>query len=139
MRLAGLLGITVTALVHFFLLRPLQDLDGLDLLADTLLHVVVPLLAVAGWLLAGPRPRWDLATLAFATAWPLAWLGVTLVVGATTGWYPYPFLDVDTEGWGSVLVASLAVTALFGALAAVVRIVDVQGRPLPRRDRSRRE
>ena len=29
-RLAGLVGITVTGLVHFFLLRPLLDLDGAD-------------------------------------------------------------------------------------------------------------
>ena len=46
LRLAALVGITITAVVHFVLLRPLLDLDGLDLLADALLHRVVPVLAV---------------------------------------------------------------------------------------------
>ncbi len=46
MRLAGLVGITVTGLVHFVLLRPLIDLSGWDWAADKLLHMVVPVLAV---------------------------------------------------------------------------------------------
>src|SRR6188472_4268620 len=55
-RLAAIVGITVTGLVHFTLLRPLLDLHGAGWAADKLLHMVVPLLAVVGWLLAGPRP-----------------------------------------------------------------------------------
>ena len=51
-------------------------------------------------------------------AWPVARLAWTLVVGAATGWYPYPFLDVGAEGAGSVAVTCLGVTVLFLALAA---------------------
>jgi len=58
-RIAAISGITVTGLVHWFLLRPLLHLDGADLVADQLLHLVVPILAVLGWLLFGPRPRID--------------------------------------------------------------------------------
>ena len=54
---AGLVMITVTGLVHWFLLRPLRTLDGWSAVADLLLHVVVPVLTVVGWLVFGPRPR----------------------------------------------------------------------------------
>ncbi len=56
-RVAAVVGITVTGIVHWFFLRPLLDLTGWSYLCDKLLHVVVPLLAVLGWLLFGPRPR----------------------------------------------------------------------------------
>ena len=106
-RLAGLVGITVTGLVHFFLLRPLLDLDGADWVADKLLHMVVPVLAVAAWAWVGPRPRVVARELAYVLCWPFAWLAWTLVVGQVDGWVPYPFLDAGVEGWGSVAVVSV--------------------------------
>ncbi|MBC7639003.1 MAG: Pr6Pr family membrane protein [Rhodoferax sp.] len=48
LRLAAVVGIAVTGLVHFVLLRPLLDLDGADWAADKLLHMVVPVLALVG-------------------------------------------------------------------------------------------
>jgi len=121
LRLAGLVAITVTAVVHFFLLRPLLDLDGLDWLSDKMLHMVVPALAIVGWLLFGPRPRITLRSVALALLFPLLWTAWTMVFGAVDGWYPYPFLDPDEEGWGAVVVAIAGITAfflvLFGAYA----------------------
>ena len=90
----------MTGLVHFVLLRPLLDLDGADYVADKLLHMVVPVLAVVGWAVFGPRPRFDRRSFWWVLAWPLAWLAETLVVGGATGWYPYPFLDHREDGLG---------------------------------------
>lgn len=87
-RAAALVGITVTGLVHFVLLRPLLHLEGASWVADRMLHVLVPLLAVVGWLVTGPRPRAPWRDASFALLWPLAWLVWTLVVGVLTGWYP---------------------------------------------------
>ena len=124
LRLAGLTGITVTALVHAVLLRPLLDLEGASWLADTLLHVAVPLLAVLSWLLVGPRPRTDLRSGALAMVWPVAWLVWTLVVGAVSGWYPYPFLDVAEEGALSVALTSLVITVLIVGVMALIGWLD---------------
>lgn len=131
LRLAGTVGITVTGLVHFVLLRPLLDLTGADRLADKLLHVAVPLLAVAGWLAFGPRPRTDGRAVAVAFAWPVAWLALTLAVA--TRWVPYPFLDFRAEGWAHVAVVCLGITALFAALIAGFRYADrrLPARPAP--------
>ncbi len=131
-RLAGLVGITVTGLVHFFLLRPLLDLDGADWVADKMLHMVVPILAVAAWAWVGPRPRFAVREAAYVLCWPLAWLTWTLVVGRVDGWVPYPFLDADTEGWGAVAAVSVAVTVLFLLLFAVFGWLDRKLSAAPR-------
>lgn len=123
-RVAAVVGITVTGLVHFLLLRPLLDLDGANWLADKMLHMVVPVLAVAAWVAAGPRPRAPWRTALAALVWPVAWLGWTLAVGAATGWYPYPFLDVGAEGAAAVAMTCAAVTVVFVALAAGLSALD---------------
>ena len=131
-RLAGIVGITVTGLVHFFLLRPLLDLDGADWFADKLLHMVVPVLAVAVWAWAGPRPRIVARETAYALAWPVVWLCWTLVVGQVDGWVPYPFLDAGAEGWGAVGISCAGITILFLLLVALYAWLDRRLRPAPR-------
>jgi hypothetical protein len=130
-RLAGFVGITVTGIVHFFLLRPLLDLHGADYAADKLLHMVVPALAIVGWVVFGPRPRVDRSAQVWSIAWPLAYLGYVLIVGAASGWYPYPFLDVDEKGWGHVLGASVGITVLVLLFIAAASAVDRRLKPAP--------
>jgi hypothetical protein len=130
-RLAGTIGITVTGIVHFFLLRPLLDLHGADYVADKLLHMAVPALAFVGWALFGPRPRVDRGAQLWSIAWPLAYLGYVLVVGAASGWYPYPFLDVDQKGWAHVLGAAVGITVMVLAYIAAATAVDRRAKPAP--------
>jgi hypothetical protein len=131
-RLAGLVGITVTGLVHFFLLRPLLDLDGADYVADKFLHMVVPVLAVAAWAWAGPRPRIGGREVAYALGFPILWTAWTLVFAELDGWVPYPFMDADEKGWGSVIVVCVGITALFAALFALAAWLDRRLSPTPR-------
>jgi uncharacterized membrane protein len=130
-RTMAISGITVTGLVHWFLLRKLLDLHGADYLADRMLHLVVPLLAVLGWLVLGPRPRIDWGVCLRAAVWPLTWLVVILGQAAATGWYPYPFLDHRTHGWGHVVVVCLGILVLFSVVLAVIREYDRRIRPAP--------
>ena len=130
-RLAGVIGITVTGVVHFTLLRPLLDLEGADYVADKLLHMAVPALAILGWALIGPRPRVDRRAQLWSIAWPLAYLAYVLIVGAISGWYPYPFLDVDEKGWGPVLGASVGITAVVLVFIAAATAVDRRVKPQP--------
>lgn len=123
-RLASLVGITVTGLVHFVLLRPLLDLAGLALVCDRLLHLVVPVLALMTWAVCGPRPRVGWVRAVWVLAWPLAWLAWTLGVGAVAGWVPYPFLDAGEQGRSAVAAASAGITVLFVVLLAVFAWAD---------------
>lgn len=111
-------------LVHWFLLRPILDLHGADYLADKLLHIVVPVMAIAGWLRFGPRARLDRADLAAFLLVPIAWLVYTFVRGAIVDWYPYPFIDVSQLGYAGAVRNAVAIALVMAALAAAASWID---------------
>ncbi|MGN6723970.1 MAG: Pr6Pr family membrane protein [Marmoricola sp.] len=124
LRIDAIVGIAVTALVHWFFLRPLLDLHGNDYLADKLLHVVVPALAVIGWVVFGPRDRVRRTDLLSSAIYPALYMVWTLIHGAATDWYPYPFTDVTEHGYAIVLLNACGVIALLAALGAVLLALD---------------
>jgi hypothetical protein len=133
--LAGLLGITVTGLVYHTVLAGLQTLHGWALAADLIFHTAVPIVAVLGWLLFGPRGLASWRAAGWALLYPIIWLAVTLIRGPIVDWYPYPFVDVTEHGLARVLLNSLGVAALFVALTAGVIWLDrwlTARRPAPR-------
>jgi hypothetical protein len=124
LRLDAVVLASVGGVVHFLLLRPLLDLTGWDLAADRLLHIAVPVLALAGWLLFGPRGRADSSDLVPFLVVPVGWLGYTLVRGELVGWYPYPFIDVNEHGYGVVLVNAVAIAAAMVLAAWGATVLD---------------
>jgi hypothetical protein len=131
LRMDAVVLILLAGVVHFFLLRPLLDLRGWDLVADRSLHMVVPVLAVAGWLAFGPRGRVSTSDLVPFLVLPVGWLGYTLVRGAFVSWYPYPFIDVGEHGYAVVLLNCAGVSALMLAIAWATVVVDRRLVPAP--------
>jgi hypothetical protein len=123
-RLDAIVGIAVTGLIYVTLLRPVVDLHGVSKLTDVAFHYVVPLLAVMAWLLLGPRPRIDEVTLLGFLVWPIAYVGYTLIHGAASHWYPYPFIDVTTFGYPVALRNGAGVCLLLLGIAVVFLLVD---------------
>ncbi|MFT4035955.1 MAG: Pr6Pr family membrane protein [Patulibacter sp.] len=125
LRLAALVGITVTGVVYGLILANDSSHEGLSAISTTLLHYVCPPLAVGAWLLAGPWLALTARDLLRMLSWPLLWIAYTLLHGAVSGWYPYGFLDVGAKGYGPVsvnLVVIVAGALLLGlAYAAVDR------------------
>lgn len=119
LRLDALVAITVTGVIHWFLLRPLLELEGPDLVADQLLHVVVPLLALLGWLLATPAGWLRRADLPLVAVYPALYVAYTLVHGAARDWYPYPFIDVLDLGYPRALLHGAGVVLLMLVLAVL--------------------
>lgn len=104
--------------VHFFLLRQhLGHLHGWGVFADRLLHMVVPVLAMVGWLLFGPRGRATRRDILPFLVVPVVWLVYTLVRGEIVDWYPYPFMDVIEHGYLQVLATCVGISALMLGLA----------------------
>ena len=129
-RLIGVVAITVTGLVYHVALASLFDLQGWDQLGNQLVHTVVPILAVVGWLMFGPRRLTSARIALWSLAFPVAWLGFTLVRGAFVHWYPYPFIDVTRLGYGGTLLNCGWVSLLLLGLAAgATRIDRILGRP----------
>ena len=117
-RLASLFGITVTGIVYSAILADShQPNEVSEILVNTIVHYVVPIMAVAGWFLFGPRPRIERCTVLLSLAFAVLWIGYTLIRGATAHWYPYPFTDVDALGYGRVAFNGVLVIALLAAVA----------------------
>lgn len=107
--------------------------------SDTLLHFVVPALAVIAWSIdsvLGVNPRVPWSTVGWVLVFPFGWLIYTLIRGADVGWYPYFFLDEAQVGsvFG-VIVSCALVLVIFLALTASLVAVN---RRLWRRARDRR-
>ena len=100
---------------------------------NNVFHYVVPIMMALGWLLFGPRPRIEVRTIALAMLWPVAWIVYILIYGAITKWYPYPFLDVTTHGYGRVIVNDVAVVAVLFVVTGLYWLGD---RRLPATDRT---
>jgi len=123
-RLNALTGITITALVHWFLLHPLDDFHGLLWASDTLVHIIVPVLVVLGWLVFGPRRRISVRVVVLGLVWPVLWLLYTLAVGRITGWYPYFFLDLGQTSPGGVALYCVAILTLLFVVSCLFWMGD---------------
>lgn len=130
LRVDALVGITVTGIVYSTVLARIHEPKGWEqTTTNAAFHYIAPLLAVLGWLLFGPRPRIDRSTVAWSLVWPVLWFGYTLVHGAVSGWYPYPFMSVTDHGYARVLLNALAVTVVLGAVAVAFAFGDRKLRP----------
>ena len=127
LRLAGLVGITITGIIFATILAGTADFEGLAWWYDKLLHYVIPAATVIGFLFLRPRTRLTKSSLWFVV-WPLAWLAYTLIRGAVShpnypaphnrlSDVPYDFLDVDQHGGVSVTIVSVVITVFALALA----------------------
>jgi hypothetical protein len=124
-RLAALVGITVTGIVYSTVLAQIHEPRGFsETLVNVLVHYVVPIMMIVGWLAFGPRPRIDTATVLWSLLYPASWMAYTLVRGAIWKWYPYPFVDVITHGYARVALNALGVVVVLGAVAALFAVGD---------------
>jgi hypothetical protein len=122
----ALLGIIITGLIYTTLLAGLVHNHGIDVWVNAGLHYFAPPWTLAGWLLFGPRPRFDWATLGWLWVWPVAWIAFTFAVGAATGWYPYPFLDVQLHGYAVAVRNTFGVIVVALVIIAILRFLDTR-------------
>lgn len=117
LRLSSMVAITITCILYIVLLSGDSTASGWGQVANLMLHYIGPPLAVIAWVWFGPWPALSLGDIPRTLAWPTLWVAWTILHGAITDWYPYPFIDVSERGVGPVAV-SLVVDALFAVLIA---------------------
>lgn len=124
------LGCAITSIVmvgagYHVLLRNAWNPQGLQLIADYLLHYVVPLCALAYWVVFAPRTRLGaLAPLAWCI-YPVGYFIYALIRGELTGMYPYYFIDVTKLGFAKVLANSVAMLVAFLLVGMALRFIAV--------------
>lgn len=123
----------VTAVVYNVLLRDIPNDDGYvgPAWPNESLHVWIPIYLALDWLLSPGRMRIAWSTMWLAVSFPLIWVGVTLLRGAATGWYPYPFLEPDGPNGVLGVVIYVAAISVFiivlATLAVVINRVHTRG------------
>lgn len=98
--------------------------------ANTVMHLLFPIYGLLDWLLVADRPPLPWRRLWVVVVYPIVWLVVVLVRGATDGWVPYPFLD-PANGYDSVAVSVVIVAVAFllsGVLVWALSRMRVLGR-----------
>ena len=133
--------------VHFFLLRPLLDLDGADYVADKLLHMVVPVLAFVGWALFGPRPRIDWRehpagrSAGRSPGSPWSWSSAASPAGTPTRSSTTASPRAPRESWSPASgsrCSSWSCSGWPGCATAALSVAAMTSRTLPKRHRLRR-
>ncbi|MBK5552126.1 MULTISPECIES: Pr6Pr family membrane protein [unclassified Pseudomonas] len=117
-------SIAVVGIAYSLLLRHLWHPEGWQLLADELLHDIMPLLFLAYWWLCVTKGTLRLGHIALWVIYPLVYFAFTLLRGHLLSTYPYPFVDVGTLGYPQVFINAGGILAGFVAIALVVVGLD---------------
>lgn len=123
-RLTGVVAIAITFVVFHVAIAHLFEFESWSLVADRILHAIVPILAVVGWLMYGPRGMAPRRVMWLSLVFPVAWCIFTLIRGELVGWYPYHFIDVGVLGYAKVAVNCLWVAVLYLGVAAGLSTLD---------------
>jgi hypothetical protein len=131
-RIASLFGITVTGIVYATVLAKVHEPHGWQETSTNIaFHYIVPIMMLLGWLVFGPRRRIDGRTIALSILWPIAWTCYIVIYGRITKWYPYPFVDVTTHGYGRVALNAGAVVAVLLMVTSLYWLGDRYLRSTP--------
>ena len=125
--------IAIVGTVYALLLKQLWNPQGLQKVADISLHEIVPVLYVLYWVAVVSKTSLAWKSVFPWLAYPAAYFCYSLVRGALTGWYPYPFMDVTANGYARVFLNALLMLVAFLAVSLVtVAFSRWRGRNRPR-------
>lgn len=116
--------IFIVGTVYYILLRNIWKPEGWQLVADAILHYVTPVVYLFYWLLFIPKGKLKFN---FAVCWmiyPALYFIYSLIRGVITNWYPYPFIDVKTLGYNTVLLNAVLLLAVFMVIVLVFVALD---------------
>jgi hypothetical protein len=120
---------TMVGATYILILERLWDPQGLQLIADKLLHYAAPAAAVIFWLVCVPKSALKWSDTLRWTGVPLLYLVYALARASVDGFYPYFFIDVGQLGWpkvalnaGGMLLAFLALGLIFVAIGKMLSL-----------------
>ena len=102
--------------------------------SNEILHVWAPLYVVLDWVLAPGRKKIAWKRIWTIAIFPIVWVVYTMIRGAITGWYPYPFLNPNIApgvGYDGVTVYVIAIAAFILLVGAGIIGISRSGRRTP--------
>ena len=116
--------ILMVGITYNVVLRGLYKLEGLNRVADEILHVVVPVLYTVFWILFVRKGKLKWKHPIPWLIYPGLYLIYALLRGKLEGFYPYPFINVNELGMQRVLLHSAGIMVLFLGISYLLVFVD---------------
>ena len=124
-RLNGLVGVIITAVVYNLILREIDNPPNTLLqFSNESLHVILPIIGVLSWLVWGPFRRIQFNVIVGSFLSMLIYGIYIFIRGYLTNQYPYPFINVVEVGYVKALYAAGSVFVLFLGLALLLWAID---------------
>lgn len=121
-------NIVLVAITYHVALAGLRPLSGWGLIANLLLHYMVPVLYVVFWWVNVPRGSIDWRHAAAWAIYLIAYFFYVMVRGLVSGFYPYPFINLSHLGWTAVAINSLGVLLAFFVILTLLIAIKVSFR-----------
>jgi hypothetical protein len=103
LRLTSLMMISITAIFYILLLSQDDDPQSWNIYTNLLNHYLTPAVTILVFVFFGPRKWFKFKTVFLALIIPTVFIIYTFIRGAIINKYPYPFLDVASEGYPATL------------------------------------
>lgn len=95
--------ILIVGIGFSFLLAGLEDVALTAVPWDnTVLHYIMPIAMLVDFLIDRPKRKLAFKQSLYWLLFPIAYVSYSLTRGALVGWYPYPFLNPDINGYGAI-------------------------------------
>ena len=117
-------AIALVGLYVFLVLRHLAVLEGLPLLADTVLHYLCPILYLLWWIAAQRHGLLRWANLPMMLVPTLVYFVYAMARGLWVQEYPYPILNAIKLGYPQVLLNAAYMTIGLSVLTGIVIALD---------------
>ncbi|MGE6444418.1 Pr6Pr family membrane protein [Pseudomonas bubulae] len=117
-------SIIVVGVAYSLLLRQLWQPQGVQWLANEILHDVMPVLFTLYWWFCVPKGLLRVSHIGLWMLYPLLYFAYILLRGHLLGVYPYPFVDVEKLGYWQTFINAGGILAGFVAVALGVVAVD---------------
>ncbi len=117
--------ILLVGIVYQVILRSIWEPTGLQQIVDELLHTIIPAFMLGYWLLFADGEDQVLKSFKNWAWYPICYFIGILIRGHLSGFYPYPFVNVNQLGYIQVLINSSLIIVftllLLGALVFLGR------------------
>ncbi len=115
--------IVMVGIIYETMLSPIEPLQNVQSFTNIAMHYLMPLGYLVFWLTcvrkAGLRWYDPLLWLIY----PLFYLGLVLVGGKMSGFYPYPFLDAKTLGYAGVAANTAGLLVVCAAIGMCLVLI----------------
>ncbi len=115
--------ILTVGIVYQTVLKNLWQPQGIHFVVDQLLHGIIPLFMLGYWLFTIRRGAIQAVRVYRWLCYPILYLLFVLTRGYFSGFYPYPFLNIEEIGFGTTLINVALIS--FGTMVMLALLITL--------------